>query len=103
MSATLDAQKISDFFGGCPTLHVPGRTFPVEARFLEDSIEYAGWSIKEGSPYAKRRESSPRVILTSVAVGISPCFQSGINFTVPARIRWTGMKTLPTWKKMTKL
>lgn len=35
-------------------LHVPGRTFPVEVRFLEDSIEYTGWSIKEGSPYAKR-------------------------------------------------
>ncbi|KAF8496667.1 P-loop containing nucleoside triphosphate hydrolase protein [Gautieria morchelliformis] len=56
MSATMDAQKISDFFGGCPMLHVPGRTFPVEVRFLEDSIEYTGWSIKEGSPYAKRAE-----------------------------------------------
>ena len=54
MSATMDAQKISDFFGGCPMLHVPGRTFPVEVRFLEDSIEYTGWSIKEGSLYAKR-------------------------------------------------
>ncbi|KAF8584485.1 P-loop containing nucleoside triphosphate hydrolase protein [Ramaria rubella] len=54
MSATMDAQKISDFFGGCPTLHVPGRTFPVDIRFLEDTIEYTGWSIKEGSPYAKR-------------------------------------------------
>lgn len=50
----MDAKKISDFFGGCPILHVPGRTFPVEVRFLEDSIEYTGWSIKEGSPYAKR-------------------------------------------------
>ncbi|KAF8527986.1 P-loop containing nucleoside triphosphate hydrolase protein [Hysterangium stoloniferum] len=54
MSATMDAQKVSNFFGGCPILHVPGRTFPVDVRFLEDAIEYTGWSIKEGSLYAKR-------------------------------------------------
>ncbi|KAF9512352.1 hypothetical protein BS47DRAFT_1330374 [Hydnum rufescens UP504] len=53
MSATLDAVKISQFFGNCPVLHVPGRTFPVDVRFLEDAIEFTQWSIKEGSPYAK--------------------------------------------------
>ncbi|EJT99916.1 P-loop containing nucleoside triphosphate hydrolase protein [Dacryopinax primogenitus] len=54
MSATLDAEKISQFFGGCPMISVPGRTFPVEVGFLEDAVELSGWSIKEGSPYAKR-------------------------------------------------
>ncbi|KAG8927158.1 hypothetical protein FRC02_008427 [Tulasnella sp. 418] len=54
MSATVDAEKISDFFGGCPTLHVPGRTFPVTARYLEDAIELTGWVIKSDSQYAKR-------------------------------------------------
>ncbi|OAX44745.1 P-loop containing nucleoside triphosphate hydrolase protein [Rhizopogon vinicolor AM-OR11-026] len=52
MSATMDADKLSNYFGGCPTLHVPGRTFPVDVRFLEDAIEFSGWSIQENSPYA---------------------------------------------------
>jgi ATP-dependent RNA helicase DHX29 len=56
MSATLDAEKIAAFFGGCPMLHVPGRTFPVDTRFLEDAIELTKWAITPTSPFAKRRE-----------------------------------------------
>lgn len=56
MSATLDAEKISTYFGGCPILRVPGRTFPVDVRFLEDAVELTQWTIKENSPYAKRRK-----------------------------------------------
>lgn len=54
MSATLNAEKISEFFGGCPIMQVPGRTFPVDVRYLEDAIEFTGWQVKEGSQYAKR-------------------------------------------------
>ncbi len=54
MSATLDAEKISGYFDNCPTLHVPGRTFPVTVQHLEDAIEYTRWSITETSPYAHR-------------------------------------------------
>ncbi|PFH54597.1 hypothetical protein AMATHDRAFT_134454 [Amanita thiersii Skay4041] len=54
MSATVDADKIATYFGGCPTLHVPGRTFPVDLRYLEDAIELTGWHIAEDSPYARR-------------------------------------------------
>lgn len=54
MSATVDAEKISTFFGGCPTMHVPGRTFPVDIRYLEDAVEYTKWSVAEGSSYARR-------------------------------------------------
>ncbi|CDO72377.1 hypothetical protein BN946_scf184977.g76 [Trametes cinnabarina] len=54
MSATLEAEKISNYFGGCPVLCVPGRTFPVDVRFLEDAIEFTGWRVTEGSPYARR-------------------------------------------------
>ena len=57
MSATLDAEKISNYFGGCPIIQVPGRTFPVDVRFLEDALEYTQWSITESSPYAKRSKS----------------------------------------------
>ncbi|KIY45455.1 pre-mRNA-splicing factor ATP-dependent RNA helicase prp22 [Fistulina hepatica ATCC 64428] len=54
MSATVNAEKISEYFDGCPMLHVPGRTFPVEVKYLEDAIEYTGWSISPNSAYARR-------------------------------------------------
>ena len=54
MSATLDAEKFSNYFGGCPVLQVPGRTFPVEVRYLEDAVEFTKWKVAEGSPYAMR-------------------------------------------------
>lgn len=54
MSATLDAEKISAYFGGCPVLQVPGRTFPVDVKYLEDAVELTGWSIDENSQYAIR-------------------------------------------------
>lgn len=28
-SATMDSNKFSEFFGGVPVFHIPGRTFPV--------------------------------------------------------------------------
>jgi ATP-dependent RNA helicase DHX29 len=54
MSATLDAEKIAEYFGGCPTLHIPGRTFPVDVRYLEDALETTKWWISESSPYASK-------------------------------------------------
>ena len=39
MSATVDAKKFSDYFGGAPVLDLPGRTFPCEVGFLEDAVE----------------------------------------------------------------
>jgi ATP-dependent helicase HrpB len=42
MSATLDPTPISEFLGNCKTLSIPGRTFPVNRRYLgEVSIESA--------------------------------------------------------------
>lgn len=43
MSATVDAQKFSQYLGGVPIISVPGRTFPVESKFLEDAIELTGY------------------------------------------------------------
>lgn len=39
MSATVDAAKFSAYFDGAPILTVPGRTFPVEIKYLEDALE----------------------------------------------------------------
>jgi ATP-dependent RNA helicase DHX29 len=57
MSATVDAEKFSEYFGGCPILDVPGRTFPVDVRFLEDAVDFTNWTISENSPYARRCKS----------------------------------------------
>ncbi|KAK5990962.1 putative helicase C15C4.05 [Cladobotryum mycophilum] len=44
MSATVDAERFSAYLGGAPILNVPGRTFPVEVRYLEDAIELTGYT-----------------------------------------------------------
>src|SRR4051812_27124756 len=39
MSATLDAEPVAQFLGGCPILRVPGRTFPVDITYSLPSGE----------------------------------------------------------------
>ncbi|XP_059664898.1 DExH-box ATP-dependent RNA helicase DExH6-like [Cornus florida] len=38
MSATLDAERFSHYFGGCPIIRVPGFTYPVKTFYLEDVL-----------------------------------------------------------------
>ncbi|CAF2096509.1 unnamed protein product [Brassica napus] len=38
MSATLDAERFSGYFGGCPVVRVPGFTYPVRSLYLEDVL-----------------------------------------------------------------
>lgn len=47
MSATVDAEKFSNYLGGAPVLTVPGRTFPVNVAYLEDAVELTGYSIDQ--------------------------------------------------------
>lgn len=54
MSATLDAERISEYCGGCPTVSVPGRTFPVQTNFLEDAVQLTDYTIEDDSQYAVR-------------------------------------------------
>ncbi|PNP49176.1 hypothetical protein THARTR1_10100 [Trichoderma harzianum] len=44
MSATVDAERFSAYLGGAPVLNVPGRTFPVMVRYLEDAVELTGYA-----------------------------------------------------------
>ncbi|KAI4906415.1 hypothetical protein J4E90_010634 [Alternaria incomplexa] len=47
MSATVDAARFSRYLNDAPILTVPGRTFPVQTRYLENAVElthYAGAS-----------------------------------------------------------
>ncbi|CAL1369813.1 unnamed protein product [Linum trigynum] len=45
MSATLNAELFSSYFGGAPTLHIPGFTYPVRAQFLENILETTGYRL----------------------------------------------------------
>lgn len=47
MSATVDAERFQAYLGGAPILTVPGRTFPVRTKFLEDAIEVSGYSLND--------------------------------------------------------
>ncbi|KAK3138415.1 hypothetical protein QOZ80_5AG0368700 [Eleusine coracana subsp. coracana] len=38
MSATLDAERFSKYFDGCPVIQVPGFTYPVKTFYLEDVL-----------------------------------------------------------------
>ncbi|KAK4492871.1 hypothetical protein RD792_000196, partial [Penstemon davidsonii] len=38
MSATIDAERFSVYFGGCPIIRVPGFTYPVKSLYLEDVL-----------------------------------------------------------------
>lgn len=47
-SATLNAEKFSDFFGGVPIFRIPGRTFHVEKYYSKVSIEdYVDGAVKQ--------------------------------------------------------
>ncbi|KAK4168268.1 putative ATP-dependent RNA helicase [Cladorrhinum sp. PSN259] len=45
MSATVDAERFSNYLGGSPVLTVPGRTFPVRVAYLEDAVEMTGYTL----------------------------------------------------------
>uniref|UniRef100_A0A8C4H6A0 Putative ATP-dependent RNA helicase DHX57 n=1 Tax=Dicentrarchus labrax TaxID=13489 RepID=A0A8C4H6A0_DICLA len=53
MSATLNANLFSEYYYNCPTVHIPGRTFPVDQFFLEDAIAKTRYVIEDGSPYMR--------------------------------------------------
>ena len=49
MSATVNAERFSDYLGGAPIVNVPGRTFPVETKYLEDALELTNFNADHGS------------------------------------------------------
>lgn len=45
MSATLNAELFSSYFGGAPVIHIPGFTYPVRSHYLEDFLEMSGYKL----------------------------------------------------------
>ncbi|XP_008802398.1 DExH-box ATP-dependent RNA helicase DExH1 isoform X2 [Phoenix dactylifera] len=46
MSATINAELFSTYFGNAPIIHIPGLTYPVAEAFLEDVLEKTRYKIK---------------------------------------------------------
>lgn len=47
-SATMNAEKFSEFFGGVPILNIPGRTFPVDIMFSKTLFDdYVDAAVKQ--------------------------------------------------------
>lgn len=61
MSATLNAELFSKYFGGCPVIEIPGRTFPVEKVFLEDIMEMTNYVMEENGPFARKVKKGNRL------------------------------------------
>ena len=57
MSATVDADKFAHYFGDCPTLFAPGRTFPVEEHYLEEIYEILQYNLSPDNPACLRGSS----------------------------------------------
>jgi ATP-dependent RNA helicase DHX36 len=69
MSATLNAERFSEYFGGCPIVSIPGRAQPVQEYRLEDALEVTQTLILEESEYAiKKREEDNNDRLSKTAL-----------------------------------
>nr|XP_032812397.1 LOW QUALITY PROTEIN: ATP-dependent RNA helicase DHX29 [Petromyzon marinus] len=68
MSATADCRRLSRYFGGCPIVTVPGRTFPVQVSYMEDVVELSGYALDSDSPYAVRDRDQQQQQSTAVTV-----------------------------------
>jgi ATP-dependent RNA helicase DHX36 len=55
MSATLNADLFSKYFNNCPTINIPGFTFPVQEFYLEDVLEMTQFKI-DTSKKSKKNE-----------------------------------------------
>lgn len=53
MSATLDANKFSEYFSNCQCIDVPGRSFNVDISYLEDFLLDSKYQTEEMSKYTK--------------------------------------------------
>ncbi|CAI9113481.1 OLC1v1014092C2 [Oldenlandia corymbosa var. corymbosa] len=47
MSATLNAELFSSYFGSAPMIHIPGFTYPVRSHFLENILEMTGYRLNQ--------------------------------------------------------
>lgn len=64
MSATLDVNSLSRYYGGLNVVEVPGRTFPVHVHYIEDVLAETGYVLDRGSEYEIRHAYSAKSVGT---------------------------------------
>ncbi|KAI7992631.1 DExH-box ATP-dependent RNA helicase DExH1 [Camellia lanceoleosa] len=98
MSATINAELFSKYFGNAPTIHIPGLTFPVAELFLEDVLEKTRYSIKsefdnfQGSSRRRRQQESKKDPMTELFedVDIDSHYKSYNTTTRRSLEAWSG-------------
>ncbi|XP_057805319.1 DExH-box ATP-dependent RNA helicase DExH1 isoform X2 [Salvia miltiorrhiza] len=60
MSATINAELFSKYFGNAPTTHIPGLTFPVKELYLEDLLEKTRYTVQPESDNLPRNSRRGR-------------------------------------------
>lgn len=55
MSATLDAELFSQYFGNCPVINVPGRLFDVETMHLDNVLKKTGYRTKDMEDFIAKK------------------------------------------------
>ncbi|XP_059199747.1 ATP-dependent RNA helicase DHX30 [Centropristis striata] len=67
MSATGDKQKLSEYFGGCPIVKVPGFMHPVKDKYLVDVLKEMGRSpfVRQKDEQRERDDVAPDVDLVA--------------------------------------
>jgi ATP-dependent RNA helicase DHX29 len=90
MSATVDAERFSKYLDGAPVLNVPGRTFPVQVKYLEDAVELTGYSALNNGVQEKFEDLEEEAALPDEALHES------------AKERTEGTKTLRGYSAKTR-
>lgn len=54
MSATINAQIFKDYFNGCASFCIPGRTFPVTSYYLEHALMHTNFVIEPDSEFCRK-------------------------------------------------
>lgn len=86
MSATLDADRFVSYFGGadlCPSVKVPGRTFPVKDFYLDDV-----WRVTKHVPRVSSREDDGRDNVQRALDAYDPkkALRAGIDYDAIVRL-----------------
>jgi ATP-dependent RNA helicase DHX36 len=78
MSATLQTQKLSDYFGGIPNLHIGSSVHPVQQFYLEDVLRFVGFF--DESAASSNKKQIGNVIIPVAKVYTCPICQSKQKF-----------------------
>eukprot|EP00873_Tetraselmis_striata_P014025 jgi/Tetstr1/434289/TSEL_023396.t1 len=84
MSATLNADAFSSYFGGGPVITIPGFTHPVKELYLEDVVQLTAYALPPGSEFQRQRAPAQN---TEEMAAIAKLLQQGYSANTVATLR----------------